>query len=69
MMILGGAGPPREVMGSVMNFVGNLTPIWHVIELLQEPWLGFGWQVQASLVVGAITIVATVLTIKFFKWD
>jgi ABC-2 type transport system permease protein len=69
MMILGGAGPPREVMGSVMNFVGNLTPIWYVIELLQEPWLGFGWQVQASLIVGAITIIATVLSVKFFKWD
>lgn len=69
MMILGGAGPPREVMPTVMNFIGGITPIWWVIQLLQEPWLGFGWQVQASLIVGAITIVATALSVKFFKWD
>ena len=69
MMILGGAGPPREVMSPVMNAVGNATPIWYVIQLLQEPWLGFGWQVKASLIVGGITIVATALSVKFFRWD
>jgi len=69
MMILGGAGPPREVMSPVMNAVGNVTPIWYVIQLLQELWLGFGWQVKASLIVGGITVVATALSVKFFKWD
>jgi ABC-2 type transport system permease protein len=69
MMILGGAGPPREVMNPVMNAVSNITPIWYVIQLLQEPWLGFGWQVNASLIVAGITIVATGLSVKFFKWD
>ena len=69
MMILGGAGPPREVMSSVMLAVSNFTPIWYVIQLLQEPWLGFGWQVHASLIVGGITIVATALSVRFFKWD
>jgi ABC-2 type transport system permease protein len=69
MMILGGAGPPREVMNSVMLAVSNITPIWYVIQLLQEPWLGFGWQVHASLIVGGITLVATALSVKFFKWD
>ena len=69
MMILGGAGPPREVMNNVMNYVGDATPIWYVIQLLQEPWLGFGWQVNASLIVGGITIAATALSVKFFKWD
>jgi ABC-2 type transport system permease protein len=69
MMILGGAGPPREVMSTVMLAVSNITPVWYVIQLLQEPWLGFGWQVHASLIVGGITIVATALSVKFFKWD
>ena len=69
MMILGGAGPPREVLSSVMKSVCDVTPIWYVIQLLQEPWLGFGWQVNASLVVAGITIVATALSVKFFRWD
>ena len=69
MMMVGGAGPPREVLGSVMRYVGDATPIWYVIELIQDPWLGFGWQVHASLIVGGITIAATALTVKYFKWD
>ena len=52
-----------------MRDVGKATPIWYVIELLQDPWLGFGWQVIASLIVGGITLVATAITVKFFKWD
>jgi hypothetical protein len=56
-------------MSSVMLAVSNITPIWYVIQLLQEPWLGFGWQVNASLIVGGITIAATALSVKFFKWD
>jgi hypothetical protein len=52
-----------------MLAVSNITPIWYVIQLLQEPWLGFGWQVNASLIVGGITIAATALSVKFFKWD
>jgi ABC-2 type transport system permease protein len=69
MMILGGAGPPPEVMGTVMRDVGKATPIWYVIRLLQDPWLGFGWNVITSLIVGGITVVATAITVKFFKWD
>ena len=69
MMILGGAGPPHEVLPTAMRYIGDITPIWYVIQLLQEPWLGFGWQVNASLIVVGITIVATALTVKFFKWD
>ena len=69
MMILGGVGPPREAMSSVMNVVGDVTPIWYVLQLIQEPWLGFGWQVNASLIVGGITIIATALSVKYFKWE
>lgn len=69
MMMIGGAGPPREVLGAVMRGVGDATPIWYVIELIQNPWLGFGWEVNASLIVVGITIAATALTVKFFKWD
>jgi len=69
MLILGGAGPPREVLGTAMRYIGNATPIWYVIQLLQEPWLGFGWQTNASLIVAGITVIATALSVRFFKWD
>jgi ABC-2 type transport system permease protein len=68
-MILGGAGPPREVFNTAMLYISNATPTWHVIKLLQGPWLGFGWNTEASLVVACITVVSTALAARFFRWE
>jgi ABC-2 type transport system permease protein len=69
MMILGGAGPPPEVLTGAMDIVGQITPLRHVIILLQDPWLGFGWNIQASLIVIGIMVVATLLSARFFRWE
>jgi hypothetical protein len=57
----------RKMSGSVMRGVGDETPIWYVIEPIQNPWLGFGWEVNTSLFVGGITIAAADLPAKYFK--
>jgi len=69
MMILGGAGPPPEVLTGAMDIVGNLTPLRHTILILQDPYLGFGWNGQASLIVAGIAVVATALAARFFRWE
>ena len=69
MLILGGAGPPREVMTEAMTWVADATPLRYVILLLQDPWLGFGWHGQASLIVGEIAVVAAILSVRFFRWE
>ncbi len=69
MMILGGAGPPPEVLTGAIKIVGLVTPLRHVILMLQDPWLGFGWRVSASLIVAGITAVAALLSLRFFKWE
>jgi ABC-2 type transport system permease protein len=69
MMILGGAGPPPEVLTGAMRVVGDITPVRYVILLLQNPWLGFGWHVNASLIVTGITAVAALLAARFFRWE
>ena len=69
MMILGGAGPPPEVLNGAMGVVGKATPLRYAILMLQDPWLGFGWNVGASLVVGAITVVSAALAARFFRWQ
>jgi len=67
MMILGGPGRRLKLWETVMRDVGKATPIWYVIELFARPWLGFGWQVSLHWIVGGITLVATAITVKFFK--
>jgi ABC-2 type transport system permease protein len=69
MMILGGAGPPPEVLTGAMDIVGQATPIRHVIIMLQDPYLGFGWNQNASLIVIGITITTTALAARFFRWE
>jgi ABC-2 type transport system permease protein len=69
MMILGGAGPPPEVMTGAMQWIGKLTPLHWVIYTLQDPWLGFGWHTNASLIVGGITVVSAGLAARFFRWE
>jgi ABC-2 type transport system permease protein len=69
MMILGGAGPPPEVLTGAMDIVGQITPLRHVILILQDPYLGFGWNTNASLIVVGITVVATALAYRFFRWE
>ena len=69
MDILGGAGPPPEVLTGAMDIVGQLTPLRHVILMLQDPWLGFGWNQNASLIVVGVMVVATILAYRFFRWE
>jgi ABC-2 type transport system permease protein len=69
MMMLAGAGPPREVMTTVMRGVGDATPLRYVIVLLQDPWLGFGWNWTVFLVVMGILVIASLLSLRLFRWE
>jgi len=54
MLILGGAGPPLDVMTHAMKLVGDLTPLRHSVNLLQDAWLGLGWNWIEFTIIGAI---------------
>ena len=69
MMILSGGGPPREVMTEAMHYVADITPLRYVILLLQDPWLGFGWDIKSMFIVLGITALAALLSFRFFKWE
>ncbi len=69
MLLLGGAGVPREMMSSALRVVGDLTPLQHVVTLIQDPWLGFGWNNTEMLIVAAILLVCALLSMRFFRWE
>lgn len=62
MFILGGAGPPPEALGDGMNLVGSLTPLKHAVILIQDGWLGFGWNGKEALIVGGFCAASLALT-------
>ena len=56
-------------MTEAMHYVADITPLRYVILLLQDPWLGFGWDIKSMFIVLGITAVAGILSLRFFKWE
>lgn len=68
LLMLGGAGPPPEVLTGAMGTIGEWTPLRPAIEIIQDGWLsldpGASW-----LAVTGITLVTWVLAIRLFRWE
>lgn len=68
MLMLGGAGPPREVLSGAMKTVGDLTPLRHAVWVMQDGWLtldaGLSW-----LIVSLVLLVSAVSALRFFRWE
>lgn len=43
LMMLGGAGPPLEVLTPALRTVSGVLPLRPLVMLLQDAWLGLGW--------------------------
>lgn len=68
MMMLDGPGPPQEVLNQTLRTVGALTPLRHVVLLIQDPWLGFGWNTTELLIVIAFTAVSAVIAFVVLRY-
>ena len=69
MMLLGGSGPPREVLSKPLQITGDITPLRHVVTMIQDPWLGLGYNLDEMLIVAGFTVAATVLSTRLFRWE
>lgn len=68
MLMLGGAGPPPEVLTGVVGTVGEATPLRHTVRVMQDGWLaldaGLSW-----LIAGGVLFTSAVLALRFFRWE
>ncbi len=69
MMLLGGAGPPEELLTDSLRTIGDFTPMKHVVTLIQDPWLGNGWNNTEFIIILVVTAVAAVLAVRVFRWE
>lgn len=67
-LMVGGAGPPPEVLSGAVGTVGEFTPLRHAILVLQHGWLdlnpGSSWWWLAGIAVASVAA-----AIRFFRWD
>lgn len=68
-MLLGGAGPPIELLPDAMADIAEFLPITHAARLLRSAWRGEGWEGPAALVVAAMLVVAVVVALWRFAKD
>ncbi len=68
LLMLGGAGPPPEVLTGAMGTIGEWTPLPPAIEIIQDGWLGLD-PGASWLVVAGITLIAGVAAIRLFRWE
>jgi ABC-2 type transport system permease protein len=69
MMLISGSGPPREVLTSSMRAFSNILPLTHANLVLQDAWLGYGWNMGRALVTFGFLLVSSVLAVRFFRWE
>ncbi len=68
MLMIGGAGPPPEVLTGTLATIGDWTPLRYTIEIIQDGWLGLD-PGSAWLVALATTLIASLLAVRFFRWE
>ena len=67
MLLLGGGGPPRDVMTSAMGTLSNVLPLSHIVGGLRHAWLGSTDDPHAlwwPLLVAALAVGAAVLAAR-----
>lgn len=69
MMLLSGPGPPKEVLPTGMQRVAEALPLTHIVTLMQDPWLGLGWNYAEMGIVLLMTVGALSLAFRLFRWE
>lgn len=68
-LMLGGSGPPPEVLTGGLHVAQVLIPQWHVTLALQDPWLGLGMNWPELAVAATMLIVCGVLGARMLRWQ
>lgn len=66
-IMIGGAGPPREVLPEGMRALSDAVPLVYGARAIRGPWLGLGWDGEAVAVMVGLLVVAAVATTWRFR--
>lgn len=69
MMFLSGAGMPRQMLPDLLLKIGNFLPLTHVVTLIQDLWMGDGWNLTSLAALAATLVVGLVVATLTFRWE
>jgi hypothetical protein len=56
-------------MSEAMERTGQVMPLYYVTRLIQDPWLGYGWNWDAFMILAGVTVVASLASLRLFRWE
>lgn len=65
--LISGTAPPRAVLPDGLRDVGGALPLGQLLDALQEPWFGQGWDAGALLVLAIVTVVVGAAAMWLFR--
>src|SRR6516162_7223263 len=68
-MFLAGVYFPTEEMSRTMRQIGNFTPLGSAVHAVRDSWMGIDPRPEYLGIMAAWTLVAGVLSARFFRWE
>ena len=69
MLFLSGAGPPVGIMSHTMVHIADFLPLTYAVTAIQDAWNGVGWGALDLVVLAAVTMVASSISLRVYRWD
>jgi ABC-2 type transport system permease protein len=71
MLILSGAGWPRDLMPATIQKISSFLPLTYVVNLLSGLWIGQPWGdhlLDVGILVSML-LLGTIISVKIFRWE
>jgi ABC-2 type transport system permease protein len=69
MLFVSGTSAPLDLLPPWMVDVGKALPLYHSVLAVVDPWIGRGMNWTQLFIVAAIGAVATLLSLRLFRWE
>jgi ABC-2 type transport system permease protein len=69
MLFLSGAVMPRDELPDAVRRISDLLPLTYVVNLIQDLWIGEGWNWPAATVLLGMLVVGVILSARTFRWE
>jgi len=69
MMFISGAGMPRQMLPEALVKFSNFLPLTHVVTLIQDLWMGDGWNLVSLAALAGTLVIGVVVAAFTFRWE
>jgi ABC-2 type transport system permease protein len=69
LLFVSGTSAPLDRLPDWMVTLGKWLPLYHVVVSLVDPWVGNGTNWLQLGIVAAVGLVATLISLRFFRWE